>query len=137
MARFLLDTNVLSEPISKQPDPRILRRLQQHEGQCVTAAPVLHELWFGVGALAPSSRREALEAYLRDVVESVYPILPYDANAARWHASERARLQAEGRTPSFVDGVIASIARVNGLTVVTANVRHFRPFADLDVLSWS
>ena len=137
MARFLLDTNVLSEPLSKRPDPRVLRRLEQHFGECVTAAPVLHELWYGARNLPPSSKRTAIERYLREVVEAVYPVLPYDAAAAEWHAEERARLGRAGRVPPFVDGLIASIARINGLILVTANVRDFEPFADLEIVRWS
>jgi tRNA(fMet)-specific endonuclease VapC len=64
------------------------------------------------------------------------PILPYDADAADWHAAERARLAFAGRVPPFVDGQIAAIAVTRGLTLVTANVADFRPFAGLTVIDW-
>lgn len=64
------------------------------------------------------------------------PILAYDAAAAAWHASERARLQAEGRTSPSVDGQIASIARVNGLTLVTSNRQDFAYFDELSLEDW-
>jgi tRNA(fMet)-specific endonuclease VapC len=41
-----------------------------------------------------------------------------------------------GRVPPFVDGQIAAIAAVNGLTLVTRNVRDFRRFAGLPVVNW-
>src|SRR3989442_1172084 len=78
----------------------------------------------------------ALERYLDEVVRATIPILAYDAAAAGWHAAERARLSASGRTPPFVDGQIAAIARTNGLILVTANVADFRDFVDLDVEDW-
>jgi len=77
-----------------------------------------------------------IERYLGEVVEPSIPILPYDARAAGWHAEERARLVAAGRTPPFADGQIAAVARVNGLTVVTANASDYAAFRDLEVVDW-
>jgi tRNA(fMet)-specific endonuclease VapC len=62
-------------------------------------------------------------------------VLPYDEHAASWHARERARLTKRGKPPSFVDGQIAAVAAVNGLTLVTRNVRDFVAFA-VRVESW-
>lgn len=134
--RYLLDTNTLSEPVRPVPDPALVKRLRRHEGEVVTAAPVWHELQFGCHLLTPSRRRRAFERYLDEVVLPSVPILPYDAQAARWHASERARLTQAGKTPSFVDGQIAAIARVNNLAVVTANVKDFLAFDGLEVEDW-
>ena len=66
------------------------------------AAPVIHELWFGCHRMAPSRKRDLLEAYLDAL--SALPILSYDTRAARRHAEERARLESIGKVPSFVDG---------------------------------
>ena len=63
-------------------------------------------------------------------------MLDYDREAADWHARERARLSAAGRTPPFVDGQIAAIAYVNDLILVTANVSDFENFRGLRVQNW-
>ena len=65
-----------------------------------------------------------------------FPILDYDQRAADWHALERARLVASGRTPPFVDGQIAAIARVNELILVTSNKADFTGFRGLQVKTW-
>ena len=70
------------------------------------------------------------------LLESTVPILPYDASAAEWHASERARLTRLGRTPPFVDGQIAAVARLNGLEVVTTNVEDYLDFEGITVRDW-
>jgi len=63
-------------------------------------------------------------------------ILPYDERAAAWHAMERARLSSEGNTPSFVDGQIASITKVNGLILVTRNISDFGAFSESKTINW-
>ena len=134
--RFLLDTNVLSEPVRPAPHPRVLSRLREHGEEIATAALVWNELLFGWERLPPSRKREAIGSYLLRTVRSSVPILPYDQAAAEWHAAERARLTSSGRPPAFVDGQIAAIARVNELVLVTSNRSHFEGFGDLQVVDW-
>jgi tRNA(fMet)-specific endonuclease VapC len=107
--------------------------LAEHHQEVATAAPVWHEMGFGCRRLPPSSRREKLERYLAEVLEPSLPVLPYDAQAADWHAAERARLTRAGRTPAFVDGQIAAVAAVNRLALVTLNLPHFRDFRGLEI----
>lgn len=40
--RFLLDTNTLSEPSRPSPDPLVLSRLEEHDGELAIAAPSWH-----------------------------------------------------------------------------------------------
>lgn len=103
MMRYLLDTNVLSEPVRSTPEAQIVATLRSHS---------------------------------TEVVRTTVPILPYDAQAARWHGRERARLERLGRTRPFVDGMIAAVAATRGLTLVTRNVPDFEHFADLRVENW-
>lgn len=135
--RYLLDTNVLSEPIKSHPNERTLEFLSEHDGELATCSVVWHELFFGAARLAASKKRSAIETYLEEVVRSTLPILSYDQEAATWHALERARLSRRGRPPSAADGQIAAIASVNDLILVTANVKDFRRFKDLIVEDWS
>lgn len=134
--KYLLDTNVVSEPLRPEPAPGVLRRLRRHEGETAIASIVWHELLFGCERLPRSRRREAIECYLNEVVSASLPILVYDRAAAKWHARERARLVASGQTPPFVDGQIAAIAQVNDLILITANKSDFRRFKGLRVQSW-
>jgi len=134
--RFLLDTNVLSEPVRPLPHPGVLHKLREHEEEIATAAPVWNELLFGCERLPPSRKREAIEGYLSRTVRTSIPILPYDQAAAEWHAAERVRLAALGKPPSFVDGQIAAVAKVNNLVLVTSNRAHFEIFEGLHVQDW-
>lgn len=133
---FLLDTNVLSEPLKAQPNRQVLDRLDQHASELATAAPVWHELRYECARLGTSRRQRAVEEYLRDVIQPSITVLSYDAIAADWHARERARLEAAGQPAPFVDGQIAAIAVVNGLELVTRNMGDFERFERLDVVDW-
>ena len=108
--RYLLDSNVLSEPVRPRPSASVLDRLGAALDECATAAVVLHELEFGVLRLPASRRKTVLAQYLDRVVGRL-PVLPYDAGAARWHARERVRLSRRGTPPSFVDGQILDSPR--------------------------
>ena len=136
MRRYLLDTNTISEATRRDPDPEVLMKLRDYEGSIALAAPVWHELTHGVELLPPSSKRRAIEHFLTTVVRPSFPILPYDDVAAEWHGRERARLTRMGLQPPFVDGQIAAIAKVNDRVLVTANVKDFQNFADLDLENW-
>ena len=134
---FLLDTSIASAPAMKEPSKRVLKKLEQNGPNCAIAAPVWHELVYGTSRLPAGKKRAALEEYLHDVVRTAFPILPYDDVAAEWHARERARLEEDGRTPPFVDGQIAAIAHTQGLTLVTANTKHFHWFTGLETVDWT
>lgn len=134
--RYLLDTNALSEPARPRPNQALVERLEVHRAEIATAATVWHELIFGLEKLPPSRKRTAIGSYLDDLRSSVMPVLAYDEEAAEWHARERARLELAGRPVSFRDSQIAAVAVVHGLTLVTANVSHFEPLADLEIENW-
>lgn len=134
--RFLLDTNVLSEPLRVRPDEGVMARLKANEHALCTAAPVWNELVFGCARLADGPKKRALREYLNDVVRPSIVVLPYDDVAASWHAEERARLVSIGKTPPFVDGMIAAVARTRGLVLVTNNVADVAGFDGLVIERW-
>jgi len=134
--KYLLDTNVLSEAVKTAPDKRVMTMLKRHQNEIVTASPVWHELQYGCKRLPISRKREMIESFMEDVIRQNMVILPYDENAAKCHAEERAKLAAQGQILTYVDGQIASIAKVNDLIMVTRNTADFEIFSDLKVQSW-
>jgi tRNA(fMet)-specific endonuclease VapC len=135
--RFLLDSNVLSEPLRPHPNSSIIQKLTEHSEAVATTTIVLHELWYGCYRLPPSSnKRQIIEAYLIEEVEAKIPILSYTSDAAKWFAQERSRLVSIGRTPSYPDGQIAAISHVNNLILVTNNVSDYADFQGLQIENW-
>lgn len=133
---YLLDTNVISEPLRAEPSNSILEKIRLYQEEVCIATIVWHELLFGCFRLPESERRIAIEKYLFEVVAPTIPILPYDERAAHWHAMERARLMSTGKMPPFVDGQIAAIARVNDLVLVTFNIQDFEHFKEIRIEDW-
>ncbi len=134
--KFLLDTNIVSEPLRPVPHRDVLRRMRRHDDEIAICSIVWHELLFGAMRLPVSRRRDVILQYLDYVVRETMPVLDYDRKAANWHVRERVRLAANGETPPFADGQIAAIAATNDLILVTFNTRDFHRFHGLRVLSW-
>lgn len=134
--KYLLDTNVLSEPARPQPNPALMSHLAANQGRIGTASIVVHELLYGLEKLPPSRKRRGIEQYLDEVLASNLPVFPYDTEAARWHAQERVRLEKKGRTPALPDTQIAAVARVRNLILVTANVKDFEYLSGLEIENW-
>ena len=136
MIRYLLDTNVVSEPLRPRPNPAVQQRLAQHGDEVAIASTVWHELLYVMERLPPGRRRSFLRDYLQEVVRAAVPILPFDTPAAEWLARERARLEAAGQMRPLVDGQIAAVAATRGLILVTRNEADFDGYTGLHVENW-
>ncbi len=134
--KYLLDTNVLCEPLAARPTAGVLAGIEAHAAELAISAISWQEMHFGLERLPPGARRDRIRAYLVDRVRPTLPILSFDAAAAEWQAYERARLSRIGRTPPYADTQIAAIAAVNGLVLVTRNAQDFSEFAGLIVENW-
>ncbi|MGF1981019.1 MAG: type II toxin-antitoxin system VapC family toxin [Nostoc sp. CmiSLP01] len=133
--RFLLDTNILSEPARPIPNANVLHQLDIHKSEVAVSSVVVHELLHGCLRLPESKRREYLRNYIYESVLNLQ-VFDYDLKAAQWHAQERVRLSQIGKTPAFVDGQIASIAFCNNLILVTNNISDFEFFNGLSIENW-
>lgn len=136
MIRYLLDTNVVSEPARPDPSEEVVNRLEARSGEVALPSIVWHELVYGVERMDEGRRRTYLSDYLSEVVRPSMPIIPYDDAAAQWHGAARARLEAQGHPRPFADGQIASIAATRELILVTRNTSDFKRYDGLHVENW-
>lgn len=134
--KYLLDTNIISEPLYENSNLQVMHKLKAHQEQFAISVITWHELNFGMERLLHSLKRQKINQYLNNVVQATIPMLPYDEAASIWHAKQRALLEKTGKIPSFVDGQIAAIAKTRELILVTRDLRDFAPFADLAVENW-
>jgi predicted nucleic acid-binding protein len=123
---YLLDTNVVSELRKPKPHGAVLAWLQRiDDRQLHLAAVTLGEIQAGIELTREQDAAKAveLESWLEQVAQA-YNVLPMDAEAFRiW-----ARLMHRKSDTLIEDAMIAAIARLHGLTVVTRNTVDFRSF---------
>jgi tRNA(fMet)-specific endonuclease VapC len=140
MARviYLLDTNIISEPLAAKPNPGVMEKIRTHGTDLAITSVTWQELLYGMLLLPAGHRREQIKDYLIDRVGPSLPILGFDAAAARWQAEQRARLRSMGQTPAYPDSQIAAIAAVNQCVLVTRNVADFETYqkAGLVIENW-
>ena len=132
---YLLDTNIISEPLKASPNKQVIENIQRYDSQIAIASFVVYELVRGVHLLEESKKRLKAMDYIESVLVK-FPILPYTESDARWQGEESARLQKLGKTPPFVDAQIAAVAKTNQLILVTRNTKDFKNFAELSVDNW-
>lgn len=136
MIRYLLDTNVISEPARPDPSEQVIDRLDAYDGEMALPSIVWHELVYGVERMAEGQRRAYLANYLTEVVQPAMPIIPYDTAATRWHGAARAALERAGTPRPFADGQIAAIAATRDLILVTRNTADFADYEGIHVENW-
>jgi predicted nucleic acid-binding protein len=124
----VLDTNVLSELLRKQPHEGVLRWFAAQPpgtlfATCVTQA----EMMLGARLLPAGKRRHALELALQSMFDEDFAqrLWPFDTSAVPAYVDIVATRRAAGRPVSQFDAQIASIARSRGAALATRNVEDF------------
>jgi toxin FitB len=137
---FLLDTNVLSEPIKERPNSGVLEWLSQaNEDEVFVSVVTITELRYGVERLATGKRRERLDSWLRKDLIARFDgrILPVDLRIADACGGLMARSESMGRPLEARDAFIAATAEVHGLTLVTRNTSDFEAMLKAIVSPWT
>jgi predicted nucleic acid-binding protein len=96
---ILLDTNVVSEAMTREPHPRVRAWLDAQAAETLFLSSItVAELLFGIGALPAGRRKHSLAAALDEVLDQfVGRILPFDTAAARHYADLAVKARAAGR----------------------------------------
>jgi toxin FitB len=137
---FLLDTNVLSEPMKERPNSGVLDWLSRvNEDEVFVSVVTITELRYGVERLATGKRRERLDGWLRKDLISRFEgrILPVDLRIGDACGLLMARSESTGRPMEARDAFIAATAEVHGLTLVTRNTSDFEPALRAIINPWT
>ncbi|HXH95272.1 MAG TPA: PIN domain-containing protein [Thermoanaerobaculia bacterium] len=132
--KYLLDTNVLSEVIRKDPNVGVLQRLNEVAPRdLVTSVVCVAELRHGAARVAHGAR---LWKRIRDEILSRVNVLPLGEAEAIRAGDLLATLEARGEPIGIEDVWIGATALEYGLQVVTRNLKHFRRIPGLTSESW-
>jgi predicted nucleic acid-binding protein len=135
--KFLVDTNILSEPTKPQPNLQVEQWIAGHEASFYTSSLVMAELLNGLEKLPASGRKRRLAEQIEKLMEKLGGrILSFNLRVAREWVRLQAELRSKARVMPWEDSIIAATARHHGLTLAThntgdfvdANVRLYDPF---------
>lgn len=131
---YLIDTNVLSELIKKSPDSNFMARLRSTPADALFSASIcIMELRYG------AMKRGNPAGLWTKIEQQILPrirILPFSYKEAIEAGNLIHHLYSIGQPIGIEDIIIASIALSNGLTVVSANTKHFSRVPDLKIENW-
>lgn len=137
---FLLDTNVISEPMKARPNAGVLAWLAQiNEDSVFLSVVTITELRYGIERLASGRRRDRLDGWLRKDLIARFEgrIFSIDFEIADACGRLVARSESLGRPIEPRNAFIAATAEVHGLTLVTRNASHFETTVKAIVTPWA
>ncbi len=132
MTTFLLDTNTCVEILRKRNAGVIATFESQSSSNVQLCSVVIAELVFG----AYRSQKTALNLSLIQTFASPLVSLPFDDDAARIYGQVRNDLESRGQPIGPNDTMIASIALLHGVTLVTHNRSEFLRVTGLKMIDW-
>lgn len=130
-ARYLLDTNILSDLIRNPQGPVAGRIAQVGEESICTSLIVACQLRFGAAKRGSERLTRQLELVL-----SALEVLALQTPVDEHYAHVRLELERAGMPIDPNDMLIAAHALAIGAILVTANVQEFLRVPDLRVENW-
>ena len=130
-ARFLLDTNIVSDLI-RHPQGRAAAKIAEvGEDAVATSIIVASELRYGAAKKASARLASQLEAVL-----NALEVIAFEAPADASYGAARVAVEAAGTPIGAIDLLIAAQALALDMIVVTDNEREFRRVDGLKVENW-
>ena len=125
--KYLIDTCVISEIVKPFPEKVGMDWLNTVPSERLFLSVVtIGEIRKGISRLANSKRKTELAEWLNTLLDDYKDrILSIDLNVAETWGEMQAVAENKGFPTSTIDGLIAAIARVNGLILVTRNESDF------------
>ena len=137
---IVLDTNVVSALMRREPDPLVVEWLDGLPPESVwTTSITVFEVRLGLEILVPGRRRRQLEEAFAKALEEDFEsrVLPFDQPAAQAAGRLAAERRRAGRTVEIRDIQIAGIVSIRKATLATGNTRHFEGCGLVLVNPWS
>jgi predicted nucleic acid-binding protein len=137
---IVLDTNVLSALMLREPDPVVVSWLDSLPAESVwTTAVTVFEVRLGLEILSAGHRRDQLEASFAKALEEDFEnrVLPFDQLAAEASGRIAAERRRAGRSVEIRDVQIAGIIKARKANLATRNVRHFEGCGIVLLNPWS
>jgi hypothetical protein len=123
---WLLDADVLSQPVKTHGNRAVIEWLGREQNQCYTSSIVIAQIAYWVRTKEGRTRSRLQQWLRRSIDELEGRILSFNVATAHVWADQIFTLAKAGRPMPVEDSYIAATARRHDLTIVTGNERHFR-----------
>lgn len=137
---ILLDTNVLSALMQREPERRVVRWLDALPPESIwTTSVTVFEVRLGLEILATGRRRRRLETAFTRALEEDFEnrVAVFDRPAAEAAGRLASQRRQAGRPVEIRDVQIAGIAKARKAALATRNLKHFEGLG-LDLIDpWS
>ncbi|MBX3015622.1 MAG: type II toxin-antitoxin system VapC family toxin [Caldilineaceae bacterium] len=124
----MLDTNVISELVAKQPPSKVIDWLDQTDSSLIYLSVItIGEIAKGIERLPDSPRKRGLRSWLTDelLVRFADHIVPVDVAVMLTWGRLTATLEQRGRSLPAIDSLVAAIALQGQFLLVTSNEADF------------
>lgn len=125
---IILDTNIISEMMRPQPNPNVIRWLnQQFSTDLFMSTISIAEIEYGLYVLPQGKRKQQLQSrFLQFIAQAFqYRVVDFDEKAAKYYGKIMGEGKLNGRPVSVPDGQIAAIALSNHAAIATRNIKDF------------
>ncbi|MEI9478340.1 MAG: type II toxin-antitoxin system VapC family toxin [Deltaproteobacteria bacterium] len=126
---YLLDTNVTSELISKQPNKKVVEWIDRLDPNMIYLSVItIGELRKGIEKLPPSKRRDTVKEWLEGdlLLRFQGRILEITIEVILIWGELTGRLEKQGRPITAIDSLIAATALGGNCHLVTRNEHDFQ-----------
>lgn len=125
---IVLDTNVISEVLRREPDQRVVAWLESLNDEVAITAITLAELFAGVRRLPDGRRKASLEVAVSTAVEpyrNSQTVLPFDETCAEPYAEILYQREQMGLPIATADAQTAAICLAHDAACATRNIKDF------------
>lgn len=137
---IILDTNVLSALMQRQPDLQVVSWLDQQPAESIWLNSItLFEARYGLALMAAGQRKKLLQERFEELLlqDLQNRVVHFDGHAAEQAAALAARRKALGNPVDMRDTFIAGIALSRHATLATRHTKHFDDLATPVVNPWA
>jgi toxin FitB len=137
---YLLDTNVISELVSKRPNERVITWIDGIDDQLVYLSGItVGEIKRGIERLPEAKRRDELVNWLNEdlLIRFDKKILTIDIPVILAWGTLIADLESRGRALPAIDSLIAATALQHELQLVTRNEKDFEGTGVIVINPWN
>lgn len=137
--KYLLDTNVVSELVARQPNQQVVQWIDDLDTQSVYLSVItIGELRKGIEKLSDSPRKDTLSNWLTDdlLVRFAGRVLSVDIGVMLTWGELTGRRERIGRSLSALDSLIAALAIHHNCSLITRNEADFADTGVIIINPW-